>query len=136
MKVLIDTNIILDMLGKREPFYEPAEKLISMSVEGKCEAYITSNTVTDIYYLARRHYMNEGAARDVLRRLLKVIGVLEVGQRDCLKAFDIPVEDYEDALLACCARRIKADYIVTRDIQHFKKSPIKPILPEELLKLI
>lgn len=53
MKILIDTNVILDMLGKREPFFEAAAAVIFLAAEEKLEAYITSNLVTDIYYIAR-----------------------------------------------------------------------------------
>ncbi len=133
MKVLIDTNVILDMVGKREPFFTAAAQLIFLSAEEKLEAYIPSNVVTDIYYIAYRHYMQESKARDMLRKLLKIIGVLAVGQRDCLRALDLPMGDYEDALLAACAKRVNADYIITRDMEHFKNSPVAPISPDDFL---
>ncbi|MGQ9558074.1 MAG: PIN domain-containing protein [Desulfurispora sp.] len=134
MKILIDTNVILDVLAKREPFFAPAAKIIFLSAEEKVEAYITSNIVTDIYYIACRHYMQESQARDMLYKLLKIIGVLEVGYRDCLKAFELPMTDYEDALLAVCAKRVNADYIVTRDLEHFRNSPVSPISPDIFLQ--
>ena len=134
MKILIDTNVILDVLAKREPFFTSAAKIIFLSAEGKIEAKVTSNIVTDIYYIARRHYMQESEARDMLRKLLKIIGVLDVGYRDCLKALELPMEDYEDALLAVCAKRVNADYIVTRDTKHFRNSPVSPISPDDFLQ--
>lgn len=133
MKILIDTNVILDMLGKREPFFEAAAAVIFLAAEEKLEAYITSNLVTDIYYIARRHYMPESEARDMLYKLLKIINVLDVGHKDCLKAFEIPMADYEDALLAVCAKRARAGYVVTRDMEHFKNSPVPAITPNDLL---
>lgn len=134
MKVLIDTNVILDMLAKREPFCESAAKILFLSAEEKIDAYITSNMVNDIYYIARRHYMQESEARDVLHRLLQIISVLDVGHKDCLKALELPMEDYEDALLAVCAKRVNADYIVTRDMEHFRNSPVSPISPDDFLQ--
>lgn len=134
MKILIDTNVILDMLAKREPFFTSAAKVIFLSAEDKVEAYITSNIVTDIYYIARRHYMRESEARDMLHKLLKITGVLDVGHRECLKALELPMEDYEDALLSVCAKRVNADYIVTRDMEHFRNSPVPPISPENFLQ--
>ncbi|ADG81769.1 PIN domain-containing protein [Thermincola potens] len=134
MKILIDTNVILDMLAKREPFFTSAAKVIFLSAEDKIEAYITSNIVTDIYYIARRHYMQESEARDMLHKLLKIIGVLDVGHKECLKALELPMEDYEDALLSVCAKRVNADYIVTRDMEHFRNSPVPPISPENFLQ--
>lgn len=134
MKILIDTNVILDMIAKREPFFTPAAKVIFLSAEEKIKAYITSNIVTDIYYIACRHYMRESEARDMLHKLLKIVGVLNVGHRDCLKALELPMKDYEDALLAVCAKRVNADYIVTRDIEHFRNSPVSPISPDDFLQ--
>ncbi len=135
MKILVDTNVILDMLAKREPFFASAAKVVLLSAQEKIEAYITSNIVTDIYYIARRHYMRENEARDILYKLLRIIGVLDVGHRDCLKALELPMEDYEDALLAVCAKRVNADYIVTRDIDHFRSSPVPSISPDDFLKI-
>jgi hypothetical protein len=59
--------------------------------------------------------------------------VLDVGQGDCVKALELPMEDYEDALLSICAKRVNADCILTRDVQHFRNSPVKPVLPDELI---
>jgi len=134
MKILIDTNVILDMIAKREPFFTSAAKVLLLSAEEKIESYITSNIVTDIYYIACRRYMRESEARDMVHKLLKIIGVLDVGRRDCLKALELPMEDYEDALLAVCAKRVNADYIVTRDMEHFRNSPVSPISPDDFLQ--
>ena len=109
-------------------------KIIFLSAEEKIEAHITSNIVTDIYYIACCHYMRESEARDMLHRLLKIVSVLNVEHRDCLKAFELPMDDYEDALLAVCAKRSNADFIVTRDVEHFKDSPVSPISPGDFLQ--
>ena len=132
MRILIDTNVILDMIAKREPFFTSAAKVILLSAEEKIEAYITANVVTDISYIACRHYMRESEARDMLHKLLK----LDVGHKDCLRALTLPMEDYEDALLAVCAKRVNADYIITRDIEHFRSSPVSPISPDDFLKSV
>lgn len=134
MKILIDTNVILDMLAKREPFFSDAAKVIFLAAEEKIEGYITANIVTDIYYIAVKHYMNKSEAREMIQKLLKLVGVIDVGHRDCIKAFELPLEDYEEALLVVCAKRVHADYIVTRDINHFRESPVPPILPGDFLR--
>ena len=90
--------------------------------------------MTEIYYIACRHYMRESEARDILHKLLKIVGVLNVGHRDCLKALELPMKDYEDALLAVCAKRVNADYIVTREMEHFRNSPVSPISPDDFLQ--
>ena len=133
MKVLIDTNVILDLIGKRTPFHIAASRLIVLSAERKVDCFITSNMVTDIYYISCRHYANESEARDVIRKLIKILGVLDVGYKDCMKAFDLLLPDYEDALLSVCAKRAKCDYIITRDIKHFENSSVTPISPDDFL---
>ena len=133
MRVLIDANVILDLVGKRSPFYISASKTILLSAEKKIEGFITSNTVTDIYYIACRHYTNESDARDIIQKLLRIVGVLDVGYKDCIKAFDLLMQDYEDALLSVCAYRAKCDYIVTRDIDHFSNSLVKAITPDDFI---
>lgn len=64
---------------------------------------------------------------------MDVLGIVSVTRNDCLKAFSLPVNDYEDAVLARCAKRIKADFIITRNVKDFIKSPVKAILPQEFL---
>ncbi len=119
---------------QKESRFSPTRQVIFLAAEEKIEGYITANTVTDIYYIAVKHYMNKSEAREMIQKLLKLVGVIDVGHRDCIKAFELPLEDYEEALLVVCAKRIRADYIVTRDINHFRESPVPPILPEGFLK--
>jgi len=133
MKVLIDTNVILDLIGKRTPFYIAASKIIILSAERKIEGYITSNTVTDIYYVACRHYVSESEARDIIHKLLKIVGVLDVGYKDCIKAFDLLIPDYEEALLSVCANRAKCAYIITRDTEHFVNSTVASMSPDKFI---
>ena len=134
MKLLIDTNVILDALLTREPFYEDAEKVILACAEEKVSGYITASSVTDIYYVVNKELRSPDAAKQALLKLLTLVDVLDVTGTDCEKAFELPMPDYEDALLAYCGKRHKVDLIVTRNDKHFVGSPVKVILPEELLK--
>lgn len=133
---MLDTNIILDILGQREPFAAPAIKIMLLAAENKIQAYITSNMVTDIYYIARRHYMPEPQIRDTIYKLLQIVYAVNVDHRDCLKALKLPLPDYEDALLALCARKIEADFIITRNAKHFNNSPVPAITPGEFINKI
>ncbi|MDR1801905.1 MAG: PIN domain-containing protein [Lachnospiraceae bacterium] len=134
MKLLIDTNIILDALLERKPWAYAAQKILLAIAEEAAYGCITASSLTDLHYLLRKYLHNNEKTRQVLLGLLESIDVLDVTKSDCQKAFDLPMVDYEDALLAYCALRHKVDLIVTRNPRHFEHSPVKPISPEDLLK--
>lgn len=134
MKFLIDTNIILDALMKREPWFTAAEAVLLAVAEEKIEGCITASTVTDLYYLLHKHLRDKEKTKQALLGLMEIVGVADVTGADCEKAFELPMPDYEDALLAHCAKRHKADGIVTRNTKHFEGSPVKAFTPDELLK--
>lgn len=135
MRLTIDTNIVLDVLGRREPFFKNSQTVMQLVAEGKAEGSITATSLTDIYYILRKS-LDDETLRAALRGLIELMDIAEVSGDDCLAALDLPMADYEDALLACCARRWKADYIVTRNIKDFTGAPIKAVTPVDLLNEI
>ena len=136
MKALIDTNVILDALMGREPFNTAAEEIIILSAEEKISACITASSVTDIYYILKKYIKQVKLARQAILKLMTVVNVLDVTGSDCEKACELPMEDYEDALCAYCARRHKVDCIVTRDFEHFEGSPVEAMKPDVFLKIV
>ncbi len=132
LKVLIDTNVIIDHLTNREPFCEFSEKVIRLCENKKIRGYITASSATDIYYILRK-YVGREKGIEFLRLLVSIIDVIEVTKSDILKAMEINISDYEDALLSCCASKIKADYIITRNAKDFLNSNVNSISPKELL---
>lgn len=136
-KALLDTNVILDAMTSREPFRASAERIILLAAEGKIEVCLTASSVTDLYYIARKH-LDEDAVREALRNLFQVFAVVDVRGQDCEAALDLPLDDYEDALMAVCGRKAGADFVVTRD-KEFLAAPssIAPaISPEAFLKKV
>lgn len=133
MKVLIDTNVILDALINCTPFNSSAEKLFLLAAENKLTAMITANSITDIYYLLRKHLQNTEKAKQALFKLFSLFQVLDVTEGDCKKALNLPIVDYEDALLVTCAKRNKIDSIITRNLKDFVESPIQAITPDDFL---
>ncbi|HCY36687.1 MAG TPA: DNA-binding protein [Candidatus Margulisbacteria bacterium] len=130
---MIDTNIILDVLGEREPFVQHSSAILMLAAKGKISASITANTVTDIYYLTKKYLQNPEAIKNALLGLMEVLDVIDVTKVDCIKAFDLSMNDYEDAVLAHCAKRVKAEYIITRNTKDFTNSPVNAIAPEDFL---
>ena len=136
MKILIDTNIILDALMSRDPWEESAQNLFLAIAKEKAEGCITASSFTDLYYLLRKHLHDNEKTKQTLLGLLAVITVLDAHGTDCEKAINHAMTDVEDALLAQCANRHKVSYIVTRNSKHFQNSPVKPISPDDLLKIL
>jgi len=136
MKLLIDTNIILDALMNRSPWAKAAQDIILAVAEEKVEGCVTASSFTDIHYLLNKHLKDKEKTKQALMGLLAVFNVLDVTGTDCERAFDLPMSDYEDALLAYCGKRHKVERIVTRNTKHYRGSPIKAVEPEEILKTL
>ncbi|MDR0697436.1 MAG: PIN domain-containing protein [Christensenellaceae bacterium] len=134
MKLLIDTNVILDALMHREPWADSAGEVLLAVAEEKADGFVTASSFTDLYYILRKHTKDDEQTRQTLLGLLAVINVLDVNGSDCEKAFELPLGDYEDALQASCAKRHRVDHIVTRDEKHYEGSPVKIISPKDILK--
>jgi len=134
MKVLLDTNVVLDAIANREPFCINAQKIINLMLDDKLEGYVTANSITDIFYIARKH-LSKSALYLAMRSLFKVFYIIDVFGSDCRKAFDFPLDDYEDALLAVCGNRAAVDYIVTRDEEFIRYTKIPVIAPAGFLLL-
>jgi predicted nucleic acid-binding protein len=134
MRIMIDTNIILDACLSRAPWHTFAEKIILACAEEKIRGYITASSVTDIYYILKKALHDRDVVRETMRKLFMIIEVLDVNGTDCEKAFGSTLPDYEDALMACCAQRHRTGWIVTRNPKHFEGAPVSAISPEAFVK--
>lgn len=135
LKVVFDTNVLLDSILNR-PGRQNALKLIMAVSEEKIMGIITANSITDIYYLARKG-IGDRAAREAILDLLSIFDIVPVDGEACSMALNEPMTDYEDAILAVCAAREGADYIATGD-QTFlaAPSPVQPVTPSDLLMIL
>jgi predicted nucleic acid-binding protein len=129
---MVDTNIIIDYLADQAPFADQAERIISLCEHKDVEGYLTASAVTDIYYIMRKIIGHE-KTMDSLKLLFSVFEVADVGKSDLIRAMNIGMRDYEDALVAVCAKRVKAECVVTRNIGDFKLSPVPSMLPEAFI---
>lgn len=134
-KALLDTNIVLDAVAAREPFRENAESIFRLIKNRKIAAFITSNSITDIYYIARKS-RSEPETRGALRILLDTFSIVDVRGRECRDALDFPLDDYEDALLCVCAVKAGVDCVVTRDEEMLGAADcgVRMLSPEAFLK--
>ncbi|SHG46888.1 Predicted nucleic acid-binding protein, contains PIN domain [Thermosyntropha lipolytica DSM 11003] len=123
MKILIDTNVIIDYLVDRMPFADHAEQVLELCRSGKVEGFLTASTITDIYYVVRKAAGREKTL-EAIRTLCSILDIADVGKADVLGALELEMKDFEDALIAQCARRIRAECIITRNIADFAASPV------------
>jgi predicted nucleic acid-binding protein len=132
MKVLLDTNVVLDLMLEREPWRAEAEAIAQAGADGHLQAHVCASSITDIYYISRKIAGAE-RARIVVRTCLDRLQVVSV-TRDLLDAADRRgVSDFEDDVQIECAVVAGLDAIVTRNPQDFASSPILVLTPAELL---
>lgn len=135
MKVLFDTNIILDVLLQRESFFVPASNLMSHVEQKKVQGFLGATTVTTLFYLMAKK-LGKTAAQQNLELLLKLFTVAAVDEAGIKYALTANFKDFEDAVLYSAAKMIGCDAIVTRNIKDFKNSSIPVYAPEELLAIL
>ena len=136
MNIMLDTNVVLDDILNRMPNAISAKSLIDMIAEDKISGYISANSITDIYYIAGKHLGNF-IAKEIIRDLLINFHIVSVGGQDCLDALDLPMADFEDALVVVCAKNARLDYIVTNDKGVLGNDlPVPPISPSDFLTTI
>lgn len=132
MKVLFDTNVVLDHLLAREPYADAAEQLLSLADAGRIDGVICSTTATTIHYLASKA-VGTSAAVSHLRKLLAIFDVACVDREVLLGALDAGFSDFEDAVLHEAACTAGAAAIVTRNGKDFARSALPVFSPAELL---
>ncbi len=133
MKVLIDTNIILDALLKRTPFDFDAYNILKMADENRIHAYIAAFSITDIYYFISKHLSHEERIK-AIKALFNIMDAVSVTKTDIEKAMvSTEFKDLEDSLQMQCLRKIKGDFIITRD-DKFQKTSSKAISPKKFIQ--
>ena len=134
MKIMCDTNVIIDVLLEREPFAENSCKVLSLCEEHRVDGFISASSVTDIYYLVRKHTHSTDLAYKAVGKLLEIVKVCSVTNNDVLTAFQRKARDFEDCLMATCAKSIRCDYIITRNKKDFEEFDIPLLTPAEFLQ--
>ena len=134
MKLLLDTNILLDVLTEREPFY-----YISAIIWHKCackefSGCISSLSFANMLYNMRKILKPE-SIENLAGQMLEIFDFADLNSADIIQASKMRWKDFEDALQSVAAERIKADYIITRNIKDFDNSNVRALSPEDFLNL-
>ena len=136
MKILIDTNIILDLIQSREPFSENASKIINSCVKKENEGYISAHSLSDIFFILRKDKTVEERKALILNLCSFFIVIPEDKNFYTAVCQNNNWNDLEDGLKMKCTDFEKLDYIVTRDAgKGFNNSPVKVISAENFLNV-
>ena len=131
MKILIDTNVILDVLCDRTDFVESSSKIWKLCEVEKINGYISALSIPNIVYILRPE-----KTQQIIEQLFMIFHIADLKSSDIRKAANMKTSDYEDAIQMVCAQRMKVDFIVTRNIKDFIESKVPAMKPDELLERI
>ena len=135
MKLLIDGNIILDVLQKREPHYADSAKVWKLCETEQAEGYVSALTFANLVYVMRKE-LDPEKIEDVLKKLSLIFRFTDLCIADMTNAAGMKWDDYADALQAATAERVHADYLITRNVRDFKRSKVVAFTPTEFLSIL
>lgn len=133
MRVLVDTNVVLDVLLERVPFYRAAAQVFAAIEQGTVSGLLCSTTLTTVYYVARKQVGRE-AAQNHIGNLLKLCDVACVTRAMFRQALQLDFRDFEDAVLHEAAAEVGAEAIITRNVADFGSARIPVFTPEAFLE--
>ncbi len=135
MRVLIDTNILIDYFGQREPYFPAWEKLHAMQIFGDLEIWVAPQSYADAFYILNGQ-VESAALQAAFVASLDYMHVVNVGHKEVCEASMRSWASYEDCLIALCAENIAADHLLTRDAKGFESSSVPPCTPEQFLHMV
>lgn len=135
MKLLIDTNVVLDVLLQREPFCRTAAEVLNLTQRDDVREFVSASAITDIYYIANKQMKDRESVRDLLKRLLMVVSVAAVSEREIQNALNLAWGDFEDSVQYSVALMNEMDGIVTRNPNDYQEANMRIWLPEQVLEL-
>jgi len=134
LRLLVDTNVVLDVLTKREPHYATSAAVWALAEQGQIDGLLAAHSVTTIHYLVAK-YLDHQRANLTITRLLQVFEAAPVDQSVLLKALTLGWKDFEDAVQMAAALNSQADYLVTRNPKDFKDELVRVVQPGDVLAL-
>ena len=132
MRVLVDTNVLLDVLGRREPFWPQAARVWTLAETGRLRACVSAISYNNTYYIVRR-WGGRARAKDALRLLRDVFDAVDLTRKVLNQAMDAALADFEDAIQYFSALHAGADVIITRDPGDFPRAGPAVLTPGEFL---
>jgi len=135
MRLLLDTNVILDVLLDRSPHATDSAKVLAAAEVGQVQGFMGATTVTTIYYLAAKQ-LGRAGADEAVNNLLKLLEVAPVTRSVLEDALELEFTDFEDAVLAAAGKAAGVEGIITRDPKGFKNASVPVLSPTELVAVL
>lgn len=130
MKVLIDTDVLLDVALRRSDFFDNSTLVLESAETQNVQAAVAWHSLSNLAYIIQPD------ARPFIRDLLQFVELAPSGMSEAVRALSLPMKDLEDALQSAAAMSFGAAYVVTRNLDHYTKSPIPALSPAEFLNTI
>ena len=134
MKILIDTNVVLDVMQMRIEHFLHSNKVFNYAIRNGI-GFLCPSQIKDVVYFLGKSMKNRQQAKYAVKALAEYFSVLDMNSDDVTVALSSSVKDFEDALLVACAKRHGMDYIVTRNEADFAHSPVPALTPEQFLEI-
>ena len=140
MRILLDTNVIVDVLQHRDPWFSDGQKIFYAIANKQITGCITAKEAADIYFFCRKQFTGEenvdAKARQIMSKLYALFELIDTLGTDCQNALAIENNDYEDAIMIESAVRSGLDNIITRNPYHFKACPIPIYSPSDFVSTL
>ena len=134
--VFLDTNILMDILANRHPFYKSSAEIYKLALRKKMLFYTSSNTISTLHYLLKK-FIDEANIRKALDEITEVVSIIPVDRKIIKKSLKSNHKDFEDAIQIVSAQSInKMDCIITRDLKDYKFAEITVLTPDDFLNTI
>jgi predicted nucleic acid-binding protein len=130
--LLIDVNILLDVLQKREPFYEMSAHLLASVETDRVKGYVAAHSITTLFYLIKKD-RSAAEARATITNILQFIKIAPVDQSTIEQALNLDYRDYEDAVQMIAAVQCKADFLITRNVKDYQPALLSVLQPVDFL---
>jgi predicted nucleic acid-binding protein len=132
VKLFVDTNVVLDVLLLREPFFENSTGILTLAETGQVTGYVSALSFPNVFYLLRRSE-GERAARKAICGMRDLFTIVPMDAQITNQAIDSDIKDFEDAIQFFSALRVGADSLITRNAKDFPTGDVPIQTPAEFL---
>jgi predicted nucleic acid-binding protein len=136
MIAYFDTNVIVDILLKREPFFKASFEALSKIADKTATGIIGTSAITDIYYIVNKELKDKEKSLNSIFNVLKILLLVETAPEDIFIAKNFSMQDFEDSVASAIAKRNNANYVVTRNVADYANSPVPAITPTDFIAQI
>ncbi len=135
MRLLIDTNVLIDVLAEREGYWEDSSCIWKLGETNQADCYISVLSAANIVYILRKE-LNPEKTETVMNGLRLIFNFASLDELDLFKAASLRWDDFEDAIQSITASSVKADYIISRNAKDFSESEVPALSPSEFLSTL